>query len=177
MRIVRWFFGLLILLTIAAGVAYYAAGYMSGPAITINEPSVIGLGGTLDVTVDVPNGELSALDVRLEQKGREFPIFSLVSAAQGAVVKDGNRVRVTHPVGKTVLPELQSGTATIKVRAARPVLRGLRQLPAEASRVVQVRLTPPRLGIVSTHHYINMGGSEIVVYRVSPADVESGVRV
>jgi murein DD-endopeptidase MepM/ murein hydrolase activator NlpD len=177
MFIVRWFFGLLILLGAAAGAAYYAAGYMQGPVIAINQPSVIGLGGTLDVSVEVPHGELSSLDVRLEQKGREFPILTLASAPQGSVVTDGNRVRVTHPVGKATLPELQSGTATIRVSAARQVLRGLRQIATDGSRVVQVRLTPPRLGVVSTHHYVNMGGSEMVVYRVTPADVESGVRV
>ena len=54
MRIVRWFFGLLILAALAFGVAYYYAGTLDGPAITINQPSVIGQGGTLDVTVDAP---------------------------------------------------------------------------------------------------------------------------
>ena len=27
------------------------------------------------------------------------------------------------------------------------------------------------------HHYVNHGGSELVVYRATPPDVESGVRV
>jgi murein DD-endopeptidase MepM/ murein hydrolase activator NlpD len=31
--------------------------------------------------------------------------------------------------------------------------------------------------VVSTHHYVNHGGSEMVVYRATPADVQSGVRV
>ena len=42
---------------------------------------------------------------------------------------------------------------------------------------MQVRLDPPRASVVSTFHYINLGGSEFAVYRVSPDDVESGVRV
>ena len=177
MRFLRWLFALLILVGAAAAAAYYTAGYMDGPVITINEPSVIGLSGTLDLTIDAPNADLSALDVRLEQKGRELQILNLASAPAEAMVKEGNRVRVTRPIGKSTLPELQSGAATIKVSAARPVLRGLRHIPSEASRVVQVRLTSPRIGVVSTHHYINMGGSEMVVYRVTPSDVESGVRV
>jgi murein DD-endopeptidase MepM/ murein hydrolase activator NlpD len=57
------------------------------------------------------------------------------------------------------------------------VLRGLRQVSSESSRDVQVRLTPPRVSVVSTHHYVNQGGAEMLVYRVSPSDVESGVRV
>ena len=42
---------------------------------------------------------------------------------------------------------------------------------------VTVRLEPPQVSVLSTFHYINHGGSEFVVYRATPADVESGVRV
>jgi hypothetical protein len=70
MRIVRWFFVLLVLAALAFGVAYYLAGSAAGPAITINQPTVIGRAGTLDVTIDAPAAELTALNVQLEQKGR-----------------------------------------------------------------------------------------------------------
>jgi murein DD-endopeptidase MepM/ murein hydrolase activator NlpD len=65
----------------------------------------------------------------------------------------------------------------VVVKATRPVLWGLRHASSQAARDVQVRLDPPRISVVSTHHYINIGGSEVVVYRVAPPDVESGVRV
>lgn len=177
MRIVRWFFGLLVLLAVAFGAAYYVAGNADGPAITINQPSVIGQGGTLDVTVDAPGAEITALNVQLEQKGKSFPVFDMESAPVGTLVTEGDRVRVTHPIGRKTLPELESGLATLKVRASRPVLRGLRQVSSESSREIQVRLTPPRVAVVSTHHYVNLGGSEFIVYRATPPDVESGVRV
>jgi len=48
---------------------------------------------------------------------------------------------------------------------------------SEASREAEVRLTPPQVAVLSTHHFVNHGGSEMVVYRVTPADVDSGVRV
>jgi murein DD-endopeptidase MepM/ murein hydrolase activator NlpD len=92
-------------------------------------------------------------------------------------VRDGDRVRITRPVGKQALPELHSGPAAVRVRATRPVLRGLRQVSSEATRQIQVRLDPPRVSVVSTHHFINLGGSEVIVYRAAPADVDSGVRV
>ena len=47
MFIVRWFFTLLVPAALAFGVAYYMAGNADGPAITINQPSIIGQGGTL----------------------------------------------------------------------------------------------------------------------------------
>ena len=82
-----------------------------------------------------------------------------------------------RPIGKQAIPELQAGPARIVVRASRPVVYGLRQAESTATRDVQVRLDPPRASVVSTFHFINLGGSEFVVYRVSPDDVESGVRV
>ena len=177
MRIVRWFFGLLILAGLAFAAAYYYAGTLAGPAIAINQPAVIGQGGTLDVSVDAPNGELTSLNIQLEQKGRTFPILDLASAPAGAVVTQGDRVRITRPLGKASLPELISGPATLRVNASRPVLRRLREVSSESSRDIQVRLTPPRVAVVSTHHYVNQGGAEMLVYRASPQDVESGVRV
>src|SRR5439155_14870632 len=38
-------------------------------------------------------------------------------------------------------------------------------------------LERPTISVVSTKHYIHLGGSEAVVYRVNPPDVESGVQV
>lgn len=177
MFIVRWFFGLIVLLAVGLGIAYYFAGTLDGPAISINQPSVIGQAGTLDVSVEAPGAELSALTIQLEQKGQSFPILDLSSAPSNAIVKEGDRARIQRPIGKKALPELQSGAATLRVRASRPVLRGLRQVSSEATRSIQVRLDPPRVSVVSTHHYINLGGSEMIVYRATPSDAESGVRV
>ncbi|MBW8895242.1 MAG: M23 family metallopeptidase, partial [Acidobacteria bacterium] len=69
------------------------------------------------------------------------------------------------------------GPARIVVTASRAVLRGLRTLEASQTHDVQVRLERPQVAIVSSKHYINLGGSEMVVYRVTPGDVTSGVLV
>src|SRR3989304_1304590 len=42
---------------------------------------------------------------------------------------------------------------------------------------LQVVLERPRVAALSTYHYVNHGGSEVVVYTVAPSDVESGVLV
>ena len=177
MRVVRWLFLLALLAALGFGTVYWYAGTLDGPVITISRPTVIGQSATLDATIDAPGADLTTLTVQLEQKGRTFPILDLSSAAAGAIVKQGDRVIVSQPVGKNALPDLQSGVATLHVTASRPVLRKLRHVSSSASREVQVRLDPPRVGVVSTHHYVNLGGSEFIVYRVAPPDVESGVRV
>jgi murein DD-endopeptidase MepM/ murein hydrolase activator NlpD len=175
--LIKWLFILVLLAGIGAAGAYYYAGTLDAPAIAINQPSIIGQASTLDVTVDAPRAELSSLSVSLQQGERSSPLFDLDGPAAGTSSVEGNRLRITRPVGKQAIPELQNGSATIRVAASRRVMRGLRELPAESTKDVQVRLTPPTVSVVSTHHYVNLGGAEMVVYRVNPADVESGVQV
>lgn len=166
---------ILVLLLAAAGV-YIVAGRAQGPAITITQPGrFVGQTATLDLTVDAPKGRLERLDVYVEQKGQRTPVASLANAQLRQEGPD--RVRLQQPFGKQTVPSLQEGPARIVVIATRPVLRGLRHAQATVIKDVQVRLEPPRVSIVSTHHYINHGGSEIVVYRVTPPDVVSGVKV
>src|SRR5439155_7725432 len=75
------------------------------------------------------------------------------------------------------VPELQPGAARVVVTAARRSFLNLRTLSSRATKDVQVRLDPPRLAVTSTHHHVNHGGSEMIVYRVTPPDARSGVRV
>ncbi len=118
------------------------------------------------------------MDVILEQGGQSYPVFSLNQPAQGDVRQEtAERLFIMRRIGKSEVPQLQAGPARIVVRAARPVLFGLRQVESEAARDVEVRLEPPRVSVMSTFHYVNHGGAEFVVYRATPSDVESGVRV
>lgn len=178
MRVLR---GLLVLLLIAGatyGLVYYFAGRATPPAITINQPIIIGQTGTLDVTIEAPGGKLDTLTVDIQQEGRAISLFALDSANAQALTSDASdRVRLTRPIGKQSVPELEAGSITLTVTASRSVLRGLRVVSASATRDVDVRLDPPRISVVSTHHYINLGGSEMVAYRVVPPDAASGVIV
>jgi murein DD-endopeptidase MepM/ murein hydrolase activator NlpD len=169
---------LVVLLLIAAGV-WFAAGRADGPAVTIAKPGgVVGQTGELEVAIDTPGGTLTALDVALEQDGARTPIFSLPGDETTKLVQASeSRVTLTRPFGKKAVPALKQGKARVVVTATRPVLFGYRAATSTTSKEVEVRLTPPRVGVISIHHFINHGGSEMVVYRVQPADVESGVRV
>ena len=174
----RWLAALLVLFALAAGVCYIVAGRGAPPQLTINQPTrVIGQTGTLDVTAEAPNAKFTALAIALEQDGKTVPLFGLDNTQQATVSPAGNQLRVTRPLGKKSVPELKSGAARIVVTATRPSFLNLRQLASTASKDVQVRLDPPRVAVVSTKHYVNLGGSEMVVYTARPADVVSGVRV
>jgi murein DD-endopeptidase MepM/ murein hydrolase activator NlpD len=116
--------------------------------------------------------------VTLEQGGSRLTIFTFPGGDSRQLVQESERgLRVTRPLGKRALPQLQGGAARLRVTAIRPVLFGLRQAQSNAVRDIEVRLTPPRLAVVSRFHYVNLGGSEMITYRVSPAESRSGVLV
>ena len=168
-----------VVLAAVAGGAWLWAGRAEGPRIQVRGPErFIGQATPLDIMVESPGGEFSRVEVTLEQGGRSHPVFTLEQPSTATVKQEtAERIYIMRPVGKRDIPELQAGPARIVVRAARPVLYGWRQAESEATRDVDVRLDPPRVEILSTFHYINHGGAEFVVYRATPADVESGVRV
>ncbi len=169
---------ILILLGVGAATAWVMAGRAEGPAIEITGPDAIGQTGEIDVAVTAPEASLTSLEVTLSQNGVTTPVFSLAAEGTGALSHDGaDKVLLSRPSGKSVIPDLKQGDAEISVTAVRPVLFGLREASSTATRPVTVRLNPPQISVLSLHHFINHGGSEAVVYRVTPADAESGVRV
>lgn len=173
------FIFVLTLLAVGAGATWYMAGRADGPAIEIVRPvSAIGQVGELEVRIDAPGGRLDRLGVVIQQGGSQIPVFTWPGADDAsALAQDGSRLTLVRQIGKRQLSQLQAGEARISVEAVRPVLFGLRQVSSTATRDIPVRLSPPGIAVMSTHHYINHGGSEMVVYRVTPADAASGVRV
>jgi murein DD-endopeptidase MepM/ murein hydrolase activator NlpD len=175
----RWFAFVLFLLLAVAGVIWIAAGRTTPVALAIEQPTqVIGQAGTLQFTASAPRGFFTALQATLEQDGQTFPLFDIHDPGD-AVVKhlDTNDVQVTLPIGKKALPELKQGAAKITLSATRESFLRLRDISSSVSRDIEVRLEPPRIAVVSTKHYINHGGSAMVIYRATPPDVDSGVRV
>src|SRR5215470_6023706 len=184
----RWLIGLLLILALAAGVTYVVAGRGMPPHLTINKPDrLVGQTGALDVTAQAPNAKFTTLTIALEQNGKSMPLFALdasggaasATASKDAIVTavDRNQIRISRELGKQSIPDLQAGAARIVVTATRPSFLNLRPLTSTATKDFQVRLEPPRIAVLSTHHHINHGGAEMVVYRATPSDVASGVRV
>ncbi len=165
----------------SAAAAWFLAGREAGPGIEIKTPDkFIGQTGSLELFIDAPAGVLTRLTATVSQNGQDLPVFSLDDAAGNAAdVKQAtsDRLWVIRPLGKKSQPALVAGQATVTVTAARPVLFGLREAVSSVTRDVTVRLEPPRIAVLSTHHFLNLGGSEFVVLRATPPDVAAGVRV
>jgi murein DD-endopeptidase MepM/ murein hydrolase activator NlpD len=174
----RRLLALVIILALIAGGAWFAAGRAAGPSLEIAQPTkLIGQTGELALAIDSPT-PLRALDVAIEQDGARIPVFSLPGDGSAKLTQENERrFKLTRTIGKRAVPQLKQGKARIVVSATRPVLFGYREVSSTAAKDVEVRLAPPRVSVMSLHHFINHGGSEMVVYRVTPAEVESGVRV
>jgi len=176
-----WKYAVVISLIVAVagiGTAWVRAGNAPGPVIEFIEPTAIGQIGELVMAIQTPRAQLNRLEVTLEQGGASMPVFSLSDGDTFELVQEGeDRLILTQPLGKRRFEELVQGQATIVVTAVRPVLFGYREVMTTSERGIEVSLRPPLLGVQSQFHYINHGGSEMVVYRVTPADAASGVRV
>jgi peptidase M23-like protein len=177
----RFLLGLILILLLALGGAYVVAGRAGGPSIEIAKPEkFVGTSTPLEVAIGAPGANLKTIKIVLEQDGKATTLYAMDNGQPGGdgVKLDGpDRLRITCTVGKQTVPELKTGPARIIVTASRPVMRGLRTLESSATRDVRVRLERPQVSIVSSKHYINLGGSEMVLYRVTPSDVTSGVLV
>ena len=171
---------LILVATAAAGAGLYvAAGRSAGPSLEIVQPTrLVGRSATVEFLVETPDGILDAVEAVIEQGEQSFPLFSLDRPTDGEVRQEApDLIRVTRRFDRTTHPDLAAGEATVVVSATRPVLFGLRAATASVRHAVEIRLDPPRLEVISAFHYVNHGGSELVVYRVTPTDAESGVRV
>jgi len=177
--LVRALLWLIVLAALAAGVGWFLAGREPGPIIAITSPGeFVGQSAALEMTVATPDGRLSRVEAVLEQNGQQIPVYSREgSPPEGGEAAAPTSLAISQPLGRQAQPALVSGPARLVVTAVRPVFFGLRSASTTVSRDLQVRLEPPRVSVVSLHHFINLGGAEFVVLRATPDDVEAGVRV
>jgi murein DD-endopeptidase MepM/ murein hydrolase activator NlpD len=172
---------LVVIAALAFGGAYLYAGRLEGPAIEIRTPEkYVGQTTPLEFVVDTPDGQFHNVQAVLEQEGQSTIVFSTDPNQQpaGEVTQEAaDRMYVIRQIGKQALPKLKAGPAKLTITATRPVVYGIRTAETTVTRDLEVRLDPPRVGVISLHHFINHGGPEFVAFRATPADVTAGVQV
>lgn len=129
---------------------------------------------------DTGNG-LSKVAVSLKQKGQMVPLVeeSYPGPSLFTFWRTGPQKTSTIDLGRLIAEKykVQDGPASLMITASDHSWRGF----FGGSQTQQQRdfifdIYPPRLEVLSSQHYINQGGSECVVYRVSPDAELSGVQ-
>ncbi|MEW5974312.1 MAG: M23 family metallopeptidase [Acidobacteriota bacterium] len=172
---------LLLCLSIFVG-SSYRRWEGQAPAIRFDpELKALGRKPNLTLTLEDPGSGLSHLTVRLKQKEQDVVLVDETFGGPGLLTfwRTGPAKSKQYNLGG-LIPEkfkIQPGAATLSISAwdhsFRNFWRGNR---AELSREFEFDIYPPRLEILSGQHYINQGGSECVVYRVSEDAVVTGVQ-
>ncbi len=168
-----------VLAGLLVGGAYVWAERADGPTIGVRGPARwVGNTAVLDFSIEAPDGAMTSIEAVLEQGETQVLLFSLADPGEARVEQEtAERIRVVREFDRDAIPGFTEGAAQLTMTAVRPVLYGLRQASSTLTHPLELRFEPPRLTVLSSQHYVNHGGAEMVVYRVTPSDVESGVLV
>jgi hypothetical protein len=191
---IRWF--LISLALVAVAVLAAAALRVGGvPEIEIS-PRLPAIGPATPVTVTVSEPSRGLRQVRIElvqgagegaQEGggeggggeqltllaeRSYRPRGALAFWRPATETD----EISFEVGRETVRTLHEGEAILRVTAGRAGTWLRRPDPAIRELMLPVRLRPPTLSVLSSHHYLKQGGSEAVVYAVGETSVRDGVR-
>lgn len=177
-----WAFVFFVLLLTVLGLAWKLSS-RAAPAIELTGPvKGIGLNTPINFEVHDPVHRLQRVQVELRQGARVFPILdSTLPTPRWWEFWSG--VGTSHAsfetrAGHRTFPELAEGRATLRITATNNSWgRFFRGGRSEVWLDLPVRFTPPRVEVLSSQHYINQGGCDLVLFKVSPGTTESGVQV
>ena len=148
----------------------------TGTQIAVNPPVTV-IGMETPVRIELRNAHgIREVDVAVEQNGKRYTAFHQSKPAHRfTFFAERNGVRdLVAPVGKKQVPALVDGKARLLVSATSNDLRG--QVDTK-SLDVDVVTAPPAVATDSEQHYINQGGTELVVFTPSGYWTEAGVKV
>ncbi|MFL6197036.1 MAG: M23 family metallopeptidase [Thermoanaerobaculia bacterium] len=170
---------LLVLVLILLAVGAFA-GFYSGatPKVTL-KPERPGIGRRTPIQIRIEDPQrVEKVRVELIQNSDVKPVLEKAFEPQPAWKVWGAPppVILTAEVGRDTVQGLRAGEATIRVTAERAGSLLRRPDPVVAEVKLPVRLAPPTIQIVSSFHYVNQGGSELVVYRVGEGALRDGVQ-
>ena len=167
---------LVVILVVVIAVPVSLLLLSGGTTLKIDPPvAVIGAATPVQVRVENPHG-IRRLTASIEQDGKRHTITDVQEPAHRWMFwrsHEGPQIR-HFLAGKQQASALHDGKARLIVEVQSNDLRGSTD-SAEAD--VQVISQPPRVSADGAQHYINQGGSELVVFSASGYVTDSGVRV
>ncbi len=162
----------LVLAVVAAGYVGIRMALAPRPQVELAGPfEVVGRNLPLVVRASDPGG-LRALKVVVLQGDEERVV------ADETYEPPRKQAEVRWLPAKEARFQLKEGQGTVRV-VARNASWGnfFKGRTTTLEHGFTARLTPPRLEVLTTQHYVNQGGCDMIVYRVTPPSAESGVEV
>ncbi len=166
---------LAFLVLVTGGLTYW---YWDGeaPEIVFPDLQVVGAATSLRIKVTDTGKGLSAVEVRLNQQGRNVELGSNAWDAPWFPWESGAAEYVIE-LADWKQHGLQDGPFELQVTAADHGNLWWLRRSAQVRRSLRFDSVPPRIEVLSGQHYLRQGGSETVLYRLSEADAASGVQV
>lgn len=161
-------FGLAIAL---AGTAFWAFNTVlefEKPAIDLKEDlSTIGQGRSIALRVSDQKSGIRSVSVTISQEGKDHVVLS-------ENYPGGTREQALSPELNLRGLHLKDGPATITITAEdHSWLKNRTTLAAETT----IDTVPPQIGLISSAHNVNAGGTGVALYRVSEEVTRTGIRV
>jgi murein DD-endopeptidase MepM/ murein hydrolase activator NlpD len=148
----------------------------TGTNLKVDPPiTAVGTVTPVQVHIENPHG-IRRLTAIIEQDGSRYPVLDSSEVPHRLMFwrrHQGAQIR-RFQIGKQQAPALHDGKARLIIEAQSNDLRG-RTDSIESD--IQVITQPPRVSADGAQHYINQGGSELVVFTPSGYVTDSGVRV
>jgi murein DD-endopeptidase MepM/ murein hydrolase activator NlpD len=170
--------GLLLALIAGLGFIAWAKLEWQRPRAELLHPiDVLGRNGAIDVRLQDPETGLSRSRIEIESSGTHIQLASAEYPAESWRGSTTLETTLSVPL-RALERSIPEGHATIRVYADDySWLRWFRSERPVLERTVTIDLTPPTVEVLSTEHYVKVGGAEFLLYKASADAVRSGVQV
>jgi murein DD-endopeptidase MepM/ murein hydrolase activator NlpD len=168
------------MVVVLAGVGYAAAVKFEWwqPTASLREPlDYLGRNAQIGLDVADRGTGLASLEVAIDAAGTRYQILSESYASENWRGSGIHEKSFTLPVAPrdAKIPE---GPATLVVTARDGSWLNYVTRPGPTlSKPITVAYTPPTIEVLTTQHYMRLGGSDVVVYKASKGAVRTGVQV
>jgi murein DD-endopeptidase MepM/ murein hydrolase activator NlpD len=174
--------GLVLLVILILIILSYKRWEGQAPVVRFSRDfKALGRNPSLSLLVEDPGSGLKSISVALRQKDQIIPVIEEEYPGPPfyGLWATGAQQAKNFEVGKLISEKykVQEGPASLVISASDHALRNFfrgNQSILQYDFVFDIY--PPRLEVLSGQHYINQGGSECVVYKVSPDTELSGVQ-
>ena len=181
-----WIFILLVFIA-AIGILGWKAFSHEAPVIRFStQVKGIGKQTTIPFTVQDNEHSLKTVSVQVQQGDRQFsvpfsseirnapsPPWWKLWAKRAPSVGD-----FKAQIGHQSIPDLKEGRATLEIVATNNSWgRFFRGGRSEIKLVLPVRFHPPQIAVLTPQVYVNQGGCDLVLFKVTPGTAESGIEV